>query len=118
MIEEKEIICVVCPSSCHIKVSAEDGDIKEITGFTCKRGKEYARNEYLAPVRTLATTAKAKGYVSPVISVRTDKPVPKEKIMDCVEEIRKIEVTEPFYVGKVVIEDILGTGSNIILSNQ
>lgn len=114
---EREIICVVCPSSCHIKVTGEGKEITDITGYGCKRGIEYATNEFIAPVRTLTTTMKAVGYVSPIIAVRSDKPIPKEKQFECMEVIRKAEAEAPFEVGKVVIENILGTGANIILAN-
>lgn len=117
MIEQKEIVCVVCPSSCRITVEGDGQNITNIQGFTCKRGEEYAKTEYLAPKRTIATTIKAKDYVAPVISVRTDKPVPKEMVFECMEVIRKAEAYPPFEVGKVVIENILNTGVNIILTN-
>ena len=37
---KKEIICVVCPSSCHITVEGEGEDIRKVEGYTCNRGKE------------------------------------------------------------------------------
>ena len=67
----------------HVK--GDGKNVTEITGFTCNRGKEYATTEYIAPKRTLTTTMRAKGYVSPVIPVRTDKPVPKESLMKCMK---------------------------------
>lgn len=113
----KEIICVVCPSSCRVSVTGDGGTIREVSGFACKRGEEYARSEYLSPVRILTSIAKAEGYVSPVISVRSDRPIPRDKQFECVEAIRKIVVKTPFTVGRVVIEDIFGCGANIVLSN-
>ena len=108
---EKEIICVICPSSCRITVSGDGKDIQSITGYTCQRGKEYAENEYIAPKRTLTTTIRAEGYVSPIIPVRSNRPLPKE-------ELRKAVATPPFYVGKVIVENILDTGVDIVLTNQ
>lgn len=114
---EKDIICVVCPSSCHIHVVGEGNEIKEITGFTCNRGKEYATAEFVAPKRTVTTTVKAKKYVSPVIPVRTDKPIPKELMMECMDILNSLVVEEPFEIGRVVVENILGSGVNVILCN-
>lgn len=114
---EKEIICVVCPSSCHITVTGEGKNITDIHGFSCRRGKEYAENEFVAPIRTLATTMKAEGYVSPIIPVRSNKGIPKEKIFDCMEVIRNTKVEAPFEMGRVVIKNILDTGVDIILAN-
>lgn len=114
---EKEIICVVCPSSCRITVTGDGKTIGNIEGYTCNRGKEYAKNEYLAPVKTLSTTMKAEGYVSPVIAVRSNRPVPKDMQFDCMEVIRKETARAPFEMGKIVVENILGTGADIILAN-
>lgn len=115
--EAKEIICVVCPSSCRVSVTGDGKSINDVAGFACKRGDEYARNEYLAPVRVLTSIVKAEGYVSPIIAVRSDRPVPKDLQFACVEEIKRITVTKPFTVGRVVIENILDCGANIVLSN-
>jgi len=115
---EKEIICVICPSSCHVKVKGEDGKIVSMEGYTCKRGKEYAEKEFTAPVRILTSTVKAVGYTCPVIAVRSREPIPKGMMMEAMEEIRKVEVKAPFTIGRVVIENILGTGTDIVLSNR
>lgn len=117
MVINKEIICVVCPSSCRIVVEGEGNTVTNVQGHTCRRGEEYARTEFLSPKRTITTVVKAKGYVAPVISVRTDKPVPKNMMRACMEEIKKAEVKPPFAVGKVVIENILETGANVVLTN-
>ena len=115
---EKEIICVICPSSCHITVTGDGKEIHSITGFTCKRGKEYGENEYIAPKRTLTTTVKAENYTCPIIPIRSNKALPKEKIFEAMEIIQKTVATPPFYVGKVVIENILDTGVDIVLANE
>lgn len=114
---EKDIICVVCPSSCRIHVCGDASKVTEMTGYTCKRGMEYAKDEFLAPKRTLATLVKANGYTAPVIPVRSSGAVPKELIFECMDEIKKAYADPPFYMGKVVIENILGTGVDIVLSN-
>lgn len=115
---EKEVICVICPSSCHITVKGDGKTVGEISGYSCRRGKDYAETEYIAPKRTLTTTVKAEGYDCPIIPVRSSRPLPKEKMFEAMEEIRKAVAKPPFYVGKPVIENILDTGVDIVLSNQ
>ena len=39
---EKEVICVICPSSCHVTVNGDGKTGSEISGYSCKRGKDYA----------------------------------------------------------------------------
>lgn len=48
---EKEIICTVCPMGCHITVTGEGDRVDSITGYTCKRGEEYGKQEFAHPVR-------------------------------------------------------------------
>ena len=114
---ERKICCIVCPNSCIITVKGDGKQIESMEGYQCKRGQEYAENEYLAPKRMLTTTVKAEGYKLPTISVRSEAPLPKERILDCMEVLRHTVAQGPFDVGKVVVENILGTGVNIILTN-
>lgn len=116
--ETKEIICVTCPAGCHITVTGDGKTISDITGYTCKRGIDYATNEYLQPKRSLTSLVKAEGYTCPVISVRSSQPIPKEKLFEAMEVIRKTTVQPPFVIGRVVIENIVDTGVDIILSNE
>ena len=115
---EKDIICVICPQSCHINVKGDGKEITEMTGYTCKRGIEYATNEYTNPKRTLTSVVKAEGYTCPVIAVRSNKPIPKDMVFDAMDEVRQAVAKPPFYIGKVIIENILGTGADIVLSNK
>lgn len=115
---EKLITCIICPSSCKITVKGEGEEIKSVEGFTCKRGEEYARSEYLHPERKLTSTVRAIGYKAPVISVRTSKPIPKDMQLECMKQIRNITVEAPFEIGRVVIENILNTGADVILTNN
>jgi len=118
MITEKHITCITCPLGCDITVRGEEGLITEILGSGCKRGEEYAANEYLDPKRMLTTVVKAEGYRLPVVSVRTDRPVPKDKILECMEILRSIVVTGEIKIGNVIVENILDTGANIIITNN
>ena len=38
----KELICIVCPKGCHLKVD-ENNDYK-VSGNACERGAEYGKN--------------------------------------------------------------------------
>ncbi|MBR6687655.1 MAG: hypothetical protein IKL77_02765 [Clostridia bacterium] len=40
--EVKKLICVECPMGCNVEVVMEGSDIKDVTGFSCVRGKNYA----------------------------------------------------------------------------
>jgi len=111
---KKEIICTVCPRGCHIQVEGEGEKILSIEGYGCKRGLEYGSAEFAHPVRILTTTVKLTGVQNDLLPVRSDKPLPKEKIMDCMDVIRATSVTVPVERYAVIISDICGTGVNIV----
>ena len=113
---KKEIICTVCPRGCHILVEGEGERVDNVTGFGCVRGQTYATAEFAHPVRILTTTVKLKGHEDTLLPVRSSKPVPKEKLMACMEVIRRTEAPVPVRLHAVIIPDILDTGADIIAS--
>ena len=112
----RELTCIVCPQGCNIKVEIEEGKPTKIEGNTCKRGYDYAYSEVTNPVRTLTTTIKLEN--GEMLSVKTDKPIPKGLIFKCMEEINKIKVKAPIKLGEILLENILNTGSNIIATKS
>ncbi len=114
----KEIICTVCPTGCTITVEGEGKNITKIEGFTCPRGKQYAENEFISPVRILTSTAKITGTKSPLIAVRSKTPVPKDKLFCCMDEIRKLELKAPVHRGDILISNVCGTGVDIVASGD
>ena len=91
---EQDIICTVCPMGCTIHVTGTDTEIQSVTGFTCPRGEKYARSEFTCPVRTLTTTVRIFRATEPLLPVRVDRPIPKEKLFECMEAIRKLRTAE------------------------
>ena len=111
---KKEIICTVCPRGCHIMVEGEGEKVLSMEGYGCKRGQEYASNEYAHPVRILTTTVKMAGFENDLLPVRSNAPVPKELLMECMKEIKAVTVTAPVAAGAVVLPNICGTGVDIV----
>ncbi len=112
----KEIICIVCPKGCHLKVD-EKKDY-EVTGFGCPRGKEYGRTELIAPTRTVTSTVRCSGALYPRCPVKTDRPVPKQSIPDIMEALNHADLAAPVTLGQVVLENVCGTGANIIATRS
>lgn len=111
---KKEIICTVCPRGCHIQVEGEGEKIISVEGNLCKRGLTYASAEFAHPVRILTTTVKISGVKNDLLPVRSKEPLPKEKIFDCMEVIRKVEVNTPVKSGEVIVSNICQTGVDIV----
>jgi len=114
----KTIKCITCPIGCDITVTAEGGTILETSGNECKRGEEYASNEFLAPKRILTSVVKAEDYRLPVVSVRTSKAIPKHLMFECMEILRGITAKAPFMPGDVLVSNVLGTDADIIITKR
>lgn len=110
---EKEITCIVCPVGCKIKILV-DGKTCKIDGTRCKRGIQYGKNEVLDPRRMLTSSVIVNNGNWPLVSVKTSKPVPKDKIFIVLDEIKKMVVSAPIFCGQVLKRDIAGTGIDLI----
>ena len=113
----RNLTCIVCPKGCQLTVELDDNKkVLSVTGQTCKRGEVYANNECTAPMRTITTTAAVIG--GGVVPVKTDKTVPKEMMFDCMKVINEARVAPNATLGTVVIENILGTGANVVTTRN
>ena len=114
----KDIICITCPQGCIIRVSGdpEKGTIDSCEGFKCKRGKVYAENEFIHPLRILTSSVKTEGAAVPLVAVRTSAPIPKELQMTAMEEIKKLTVKGKLTPGDVIVKNFLGTGADLVAS--
>lgn len=119
-INKKHMVCIVCPMGCMMEVEGTEDKASSIkvTGNTCKRGYDYAIKECTSPTRSITTTVKVIDGELPVIPVKTAGEVPKEMIFDCMKVIREIKVTAPVKVGDIILEDILGTGVDIVATRD
>ena len=114
----KELTCINCPLGCTVSVKVEDGEIANITGNSCKRGEVYARNELSNPVRVVTSTARVDGAKEYLVSVKTENPIPKGKIMEVMQEINKAHIAAPVAIGDIIIEDVAGTGIKVIATSK
>jgi len=118
MTETIEITCIACPMGCDIDLEVEDGEIRSINGASCPAGEEYAKEEYRNPTRILPTTARVTGGILPLVPVKSAEPLPKGKLEAAMEEIAAVELEAPVELGDVVIENVCGTGVNIVATRD
>ena len=118
MSEVKELTCICCPIGCSIRVEMEGKEVLSVSGNNCPRGDAYARKELTAPSRIVTNTVKVKGGDRPVVSVKTASDIPKEKIMDVIRDISKVELSAPVHIGDVVLEHVAGTDVNIVATAE
>ncbi len=114
----RTLICIGCPNGCLVTVDKNPDGSLSITGNTCKKGEEYARNEVTAPKRTVTSIVRVSGGKNPVVSVKTKEEIPKEKIAACMEEINRTALKAPVSLVQIVIADVAGTGVDIVATGD
>ena len=103
-----ELTCIVCPVGCTLRVEQNDeGEVISVSGTTCPRGAAYGKDEVLHPVRTLTTTVRVRGGER-LLPVKTDRPIPKEKLFAAMEKVNALSVDAPVKIGDVLLPDLFG----------
>lgn len=116
--ETRELTCIGCPLGCALTVTMEGKDVKEVKGNTCVKGDMYARKEVTNPTRIVTTTVMVEGGKVPMINVKTQSDIPKDKIFDCVAALKGLKVQAPVAIGDVILADVAGTGVNIVAAGN
>ena len=112
------LICIGCPLGCPLTVEMEGSEGKAVSGNTCPRGDAYARKEMTNPTRIVTSTVRVAGGRLAMVSVKTASDIPKGKIFDCVKALKDVEVKAPVKIGDVIVENVAGTGVNIIATKN
>lgn len=115
MANTREMTCIICPRGCTLCVELEDKKVLSVKGNACKRGKDYAVAECTCPTRTLTTTVMTES--GEVVAVKSNKPVPKELLFDCMTVINAYTAPTSVKQGDVVIANLLDTGADIIVTS-
>lgn len=76
------------------------------------------QEELSAPKRMLTTTVRVRNGRLPLVPVRTNHALPKELLYEVVGLLRKVVLDAPVLEHQVVIEDVLGTGVDIVTSRS
>ena len=118
MTETRELICINCPLGCGLTVTLKDKEVVKVEGNTCPKGEAYGKKEVTDPTRIVTSTVRVSGGVLPVVSVKTASDIPKEKIMDCAEALKSVQIQAPVAAGDVVLENVCGTGISVIATKN
>ena len=103
---KKELTCIACPLGCSLSVTLDGNEVISVEGNTCPKGKDYAINECTAPVRTVTTTVRCTN--GELLSVKTSKPIPKDKVFEAMKIINGTTATPPVSMGDSIIENLFG----------
>ncbi len=103
---KRSLTCIVCPLGCTIEAEVIDGDIK-ISGNSCPRGKVYAESECISPKRVVTTTVRCKN--GELLPVKTDRPIPKGKVLSAMKIIKSAYPILPISAGDIIIKNVFGS---------
>ena len=106
-----DLICIVCPKGCHLKVDEENG--YKVTGNGCPRGAAYGEKELVNPTRVITSTVRVEAKTARRVPVKTASDIPKGKIYDIMKELDKVTMKAPVAIGDVVIPNVLGLGVDV-----
>ena len=118
--ETKDMICIVCPLGCKLKVSKDEtaqGGYR-VAGNNCFRGADYGVKEMSNPTRVLTTTITISESLLKKLPVRTSEAIPKPLLKEAIQYINKVEVKAPIQMGQVIIKNLLDTGVDVIASRS
>ena len=111
------LTCIGCPMGCPLTVTIE-GDVITVSGNTCALGDKYAKKEVTNPTRVVTSSVGIDGADIARVSVKTESDIPKDKIFDCVKALKDVEVPAPVKIGDVIVENVAGTGVNVIATKN
>jgi CxxC motif-containing protein len=92
----------------------KEADGLRIERHGCRRGEDYARDEFTSPKRIVTTTVLVKGAEEPLVPVRSSVPVPRDLQRDIVRHVSAMVFTAPVRRGQILAADVLGAGADIV----
>ena len=110
----KRLTCIECPKGCLLSIEIENCRVVKVSGNECPKGEKYAVQEIENPMRILTSAVLAEGLTLKMVPVRTDKPIPKSRIMEAMDEVKKLRLKDPVKSGSVIVENFLGLGVNLL----
>ncbi|MDY2591019.1 MAG: DUF1667 domain-containing protein [Agathobacter sp.] len=116
--ETRNLTCIGCPLGCSLSVQIENEQVVSVSGNTCPRGDAYARKEVTNPTRIVTSTVRVAGANGGMVSCKTQEDIPKNMIFDVVNALKDVEVNPPVRIGDVLVENVAGTGVNVVATKN
>ena len=116
--ETRNLTCIGCPLGCSLSVQIENEQVVSVSGNTCPRGDAYARKEVTNPTRIVNSTVRVAGANGGMVSCKTQEDIPKNMIFDVVNALKDVEVNPPVRIGDVLVENVAGTGVNVVATKN
>ena len=78
----------------------------------------FRSKEVTNPTRIVTSSVAVEGGSLAVVSVKTREDIPKGKIFEIMEALKGVKVQAPIHIGDVVVQDVAGTGVDIIATKN
>ena len=114
----QEMVCITCPIGCRMELEIENGELIAVQHNSCKRGIDYARQEFYDPRRMVTATASVSGGMVKRVPVRTSDPIPIQQIDSMLGAIYGLQLKAPLKIGQRVIENFADTGVDVITTRN
>jgi CxxC motif-containing protein len=128
------MVCISCPLGCRLTVRWDEARAVEggrggtgwdgtgipaeeaiqVEGNKCGKGEQYAREEILAPKRVVTATVPIRAGRAVRLPVKTTAPLVKELVPGLLNEIYRWELEAPIVLGQKLLEDIGGSGVDLV----
>ncbi len=104
----EKLICILCPNGCQITYKKNENDLEIMEHGLCPKGDGFVKNEVFHPVRTICTSVRVLNGDLPLVSVRTDREIPKDKIFELMKLIKSLRIEAPVKINDIIYENALG----------
>lgn len=101
-----------------LSVDIEKSRVIEVSGNECPKGEKYAVSEIENPLRILTSTILAEGLDLKMIPVRTDRPMPKFKMLEAMNKIKSMRIKKSVRQGEVIAANFLALDVNLIVTRE
>ena len=101
-----------------MELEIEDGKIKTVQHNSCKRGIEYAQQEFYDPRRMVTATATITGSAVNRVPVRTTEPIPIKHLNGVLQAIYKLNLSAPLKIETAVIKNFADTGIDVVTTRN
>ncbi|MBN1227126.1 MAG: DUF1667 domain-containing protein [Deltaproteobacteria bacterium] len=112
--KKKKFTCIICPKSCELET-----DGTEVSGAKCKRGKLFALQEFVSPLRVITTTIRYENKNNfKMVPVKTSRPVPLNKTFEIIRQIKKIRLQKIPDIGEKIPLKNLSEKTELIVTGE
>ena len=111
---DDELTCIVCPIGCRLRVERLQEDQIKVTGNRCKRGIDYAEEEFRDPRRVVTGTCAIRDGDYSRLPVRSSASVPVDAVPAFLNAMYELRLAAPIRAGEEIAADLAGTGIGLI----